>query len=179
MLLFTTMVSFSQKQYSPGTESTQLSLEGKSVKGYKTNFDFGWEEVRRGWWEYARKFGSPLNMKTYYKVTVPSGTTDGNVDMEIFTQTTDGKGGSDFFLGLENEKYKDQALAMLLDFKKNFYIQDLLEQIDEKQKEADDLSTKYRDAVSESEREETLKNIRQLEKDVEGFKEEIKKIEKA
>lgn len=172
-------MTFSQNNYGTKTESTQLSLEGKTLRGYRTNFDYGWEEVRRGWWEYARKFGSPLNMKTYYKVTIPSETTDGNVDLEIFTQTTECKGGTDFFLGLENETYKEQALALLIDFKKSFYINDLVEEIEEKQKLADDLGDEYREMVLESRKQKLLQKINQLEKEVEALKERIKEVERA
>ncbi len=171
-------MGFAQKKYSPKATAAQLSLEGKALKGYTTNFDFGWEEVRRGWWEYARAFGAPLNMKTYYKVTVPSQISDGNVDIEIFTQTTDGNGGSDFFLGVENEKYNEQALAMILDFKKEFYIKDLLERIEDKQEKADDLSDEYRDAALETKKQELLNQIAEIEKEIEGLKAEIKMIEK-
>ncbi len=171
------LVSFSQKKYVPKATAAQLSLEGKALKGYTTNFDFGWEEVRRGWWEYARAFGAPLNMKTYYKVTVPSQVNDGNVDIEIFTQTTDGNGGSDFFLGVENEKYNEQALAMILDFKKEFYINHMVEQIEKKQEKADDLCDEYRDAVLETRKQELLSQITAIEQEIEGLRQRIKTIE--
>lgn len=171
------LVSFSQKKYVPKATSAQLSLEGKTLKGYSTNFDFGREEVRRGWWEYARAFGAPLNMKSYYKVTVPAQVNDGNVDIEIFTQTTDEKGGAEFFLGVENEKYNEQAQAMILDFKKEFYIKALVEQIEEKQQKADDLSAAYRDAVLETRKQELLDQITAKEEEIERLKQEIKKIE--
>ena len=170
-------MSFSQKKYEPKASAAQLSLEGKTLKGYTTNFDFGREDVRRGWWEYAREFGAPLNMKTYYKVTVPSQINDGNVDIVIFTQTTDGNGGSDFFLGVENEKYNEQALAMILDFKKEFYIKDLVERIEEKQEKADDLSDEYRDAVLEGKKQDLLNQITAIEQEIEGLRQRIKTIE--
>lgn len=177
LFLFTLLVSFSQKKFEPKATSAQLSLEGKTLKGYTTNFDFGWEDVRRGWWEYARAFGTPLNMKTYYKVTVPSQINDGNVDIEIFTQTTDGNGGSDFFLGVENEKYDEQARTMILDFKKEFYIKDLVEQIEKKQEKADDLSDEYRDSVLETKKLELLNQISTIEKEIAQLRDRIKAIE--
>lgn len=176
--MFISFSTFGQKSFDTKAAPAQLSLEGKTLNGYKTTFDFGWEKVRRGWWEYAREFSSPLNMKTYYKVTIPSETTDGNVDLVIFTQTTDGNGGTEFFLGLENEKYKKQALTMILDFKKGFYIDDLVEQIEDKQKKADDLSNEYRDAVMETEKQQILNQLNKLEEEIEQLKAEIKSIEK-
>lgn len=171
-------LTFAQKKHSSKASSSQLNLEGKALTGYTTSFDFAREDVRKGWWKFAREFGSPLNMKTYYKVTIPSERTDGNVDLEIFTQTTDGQGGTEFFLGLENKTYKDQALTMILDFKKKFYINDLLEQIETNQAKSEKLSSEYRDAVLESKQQELLKQITDLEKENQRLKEKIKKIEK-
>ncbi len=168
---------FSQKKYDSKAVSAQISLESKTLKGYKTSFDFSWENVRRGWWRYAREFGTPLNMKTYYKVTIPSSTTDGNVDLEIFTQTTDVNGGSEFFLGLENEKYKAQALALILDFKKKYYIDVLVATIDLNLEKADDMGDQYRGAATEKEKQELLKQMTELEKENEQLKEWIKEIE--
>lgn len=171
-------MTFAQKKYSPKAASSQLILEGKSLTGYSTNFDFAREEVRKGWWKFAREFGSPLNMKTYYKVTIPSERTDGNIDLEIFTQTTDGQGGTDFFLGLENKTYKEQARTMLRDFKKKFYINDLLDQIDANQAKSEKLSGEYRNAVLESKQQELLNEITALEEVNQQLREQIKAIEK-
>ncbi len=118
-------------------------------------------------------------MKTYYKVTIPAGSTDGNVDLEIFTQTTDGTGGTDFFLGLESKEYMDQALSMLLDFKKEFYINDLVTQIAANQSKSEKLSAAYRNTVIESEQQEFLNQITELEKLNKQLKEWIKEIEKS
>lgn len=176
--MFACTLTFAQKKYSSKAASSQLSLEGKTLTGYTTSFDFAREDVRKGWWKYARAFGSPLNMKTYYKVTVPADRTDGNVDLEIFTQSTDGTGGTVFFLGLENDTYKDQALSMLLNFKKKFYINDLLDQITNNQIASEKLSSSYRNTVIESEQQDMLKQITDLEKANKKLKEQIKKIEK-
>ena len=142
-----------------------------------TAFDFSREDVRKGWWKYARTFGSPLNMRTYYKVTIPSETTDGNVDLEIYTQTTSREeGGTTFFLGLENKTYEKQALAMILDFKKSFYLEQLVEAIAEKQKKANELSNQYLDSILDDKRKELLTNIAQIEAEIQQLMEEIKVI---
>ena len=177
--MFIFSLTFAQKKYAPDAHSSQLTLEGKALAGYSSAFDFSREEVRKGWWKYAREFGSPLNMKDYYKVTIPSETTDGNVDLEIFTQTTAGEGGTLFFLGLENTKYKEQALTMLQDFKKKFYISDLLSRIDEKLDASFDLSKAYRDEILDDRKKELLRQITQLEKEVEVLKQEIRTIERS
>lgn len=159
--------------------SPQITLEGKTLIGYATQFDFSREEVRKGWWKYAREFGSPLNMQSYYKVTIPSETTNGNVDLEIYTQTTDDVQGVRFFLGLESETYKDQALTMLRDFKKKFYINSLIEEIESNQKESVKLSAEYRNEVLESKQKQLLSQITALEQANELLREQIKAIEKS
>ncbi len=172
-------MTFGQKEYEAKASSSVLTLEGKSLSGYKTSFDFGWEEVRKGWWKYARDFGTPLNMKTYYKVTIPSQTTDGNVNLEIFTQTTELKKGSEFFLGLQNKKYQEQALVMLLDFKKKFYIQYMVDLLNSTLAKADKLSNQYIEAETESEKKEFLEKLNELESSMEQIKERIREIEKS
>ncbi|MEO9483262.1 MAG: hypothetical protein ABJG47_07450 [Ekhidna sp.] len=179
VLLFVFTATFAQKKYSSKATSSQLSLEGKSLTGYVTSFDFAWEDVRKGWWKYAREFGNPLNMKTYYKVTIPSERTDGNVDLVVYTQTSDGKGGADFFLGLSNETYKEQAHSMLLDFKKKFYIEALLNQIEKNQEKSEKIGGEYRDAVTDSRKQELIKEIAALERTNRKLKDRIKKIEKS
>ncbi len=176
--MFVGTFTFAQKKYNNNTSAENLNLEGKALSGYKTAFDFGREEVRKGWWKYAREFGSPLNMKSYYKVTVPSETTDGNVDLEIFTQTTAREGGgTEFFLGLTTEKYKEQALSMILDFKKKFYIMELVSLIAKKQNEAKDLCDEYLDQVLDSKRSQLLDKINEIESEINELREEIKSIE--
>ena len=177
MLLFATGVTLGQTNFNTKTTSTQVSLEGKTISGYKTEFDFGREEVRKGWWKYAREFGSPLNMRTHYKVTIPSETNDGNVDLLIFTQTTAGDGGTTFFLGLENDTYKDQALSLLIDFKKNFYINELLNEIEQKQTEAQSLCKKYEAAILETEKKKLLDKLLKIEEEVERLIGEVRGVE--
>ena len=178
LLLFIGCIVFGQKDYDTKISKTELTLEGKTLKGYTTDFDFDRESVRRGWWSYARGFGTLLNMKTYYKVTLPASSTDGNVDMVIYSQTEASSGGVKFFLGLEDSNYNDQAKNLLLDFKKNFYINDVLASIERKETEAKQLSNAYNDTVVEDERDSILEKITQIKSEIEGLKEAIKTIEK-
>lgn len=177
MFVFT--ATFAQKKYDADVTSPKITLEGKTLIGYATQFDFSREEVRKGWWKYAREFGSPLNMKTYYKVTIPSEGTNGNVDLELYSQTSDDVQGVSFFLGLESDTYRDQALTMLRDFKKKFYISSLIEEIESNQKESITLSSEYRNEVLESKQKELLSQIAALEQANELLREQIKAIEKS
>lgn len=179
MLLFAVISVSAQKKYDTQTTVASRSLEGKSLSGYSTGFDFDKESVRRGWWEFARDFGSPLNMKEYYKVTVPSSVNEGNVDLVIYTQTEAGQSGVVFFLGVEGDNYKEQTKSLLLDFKKDFYIGNLLDRIDEKERRAKSLSSEYADSVIESRKEELLDQLTIIRGEIDVLKEEIRKIEKS
>lgn len=175
--MFAAISVWAQKKYDNQITAASKSLEGKSLSGYSTQFDFDRESVRRGWWEYSREFGSPLNMKTYYKVKIPSTSNEGNVDILIFTQTEAGTSGVVFFLGVESDQFKDQAKSLLQDFKKSFYIDDLLSQINDKQKSAKNLSDEYEDTVLDTKREELLSQITVLKDEIEKLKTEIREIE--
>lgn len=169
---------FAQKEYDTRISKAETTLEGKTLKGYRTHFDYEREEVRRGWWEYAREFGTLLNMKTYYKATLPSTTTDGNVDVIIYAETAPSESGVTFFLGLAEKKYNEQAKNLLLDFKKTFYIERLLDAIKAKERELKKLSDAYRDTVLDDEQQVILGEITLKKATIESLKEEIRKIER-
>lgn len=177
VLLFAVFVTYGQKNYDSKAKATTRSLEGKTLSGYVSTFEFNREEVRKGWWSYAREFGTPLDMRDYYKVTIPSETTDGNVDLEVFTQTVEEGKGVAFFLGVENSKYEEQAKLMLLDFKKMYYIQELVTEIEERQEVADQLGKSYKKNGSKKERQQILRKVKTLEEEMEALKSRIKEIE--
>ena len=155
---------------------TSLDLESKSVVGFGTEFDFTKEQVRRGWWKYARQFGNPSDMRTYYEVTIPADATDGNVNLVIYTQTLV-EGKTIFKLGLKEEKYKSQAKELMRVFKKDFYIQFYLEQLKTKELEAQKFSSQYESAVGEEEKSAALILLDAKRDEIEFLKEEIRKIE--
>lgn len=178
LLLFASGALFAQKKYDTKTESSSKSLEGKSLSGFTTVFGYDRADVRKAWWKYARAFGTPLDMRSYYKVTIPSESTDGNVDLELFTQSSGEGKVATFFLGVENSKYKEQAKLLLLDFKKMFYIQQVVNEIEGKQAEADELGKAYKKNAAKKERQKVLRKTKELEKQIEELKRQIKEIER-
>lgn len=133
-----------QGQFNAKVEQVSININGERRVGYKTVFDFSREEVRHSWWKYAKRFGRPINMKSYYKVIVPSSETDGNVDIEIIAQTSETTKGSIFFLGLENEAYKEQVKGILIDFKKDLYVKGLIREIKSIENKCSELAENYR-----------------------------------
>lgn len=178
LFLFIFQQAKGQDSFDLNTEKVSRTLEGKTLQGYTTNVAFSREEVRRGWWEYARTFGAPLNMKEYYKIKIPSETNDGNVDLWIFTQSgeSDGKGTA-FFLGIENDQYLSQAHTMIRDFKRTFYIKQLTKQMDECITKTQALSKSYEKAILDTRKKELLNKIVALEAEVGVLKERVKKVE--
>jgi hypothetical protein len=166
-----------QKAFDLEVKDTSLNLDGKSVVGYLTEFDFTREEVRKGWWKYARQFGSPLDMRTYYLVKISSETTDGNVDLSIYSQALEEGGKAFFKLGVEEEKYKVQVEELIKVFKKDFYIKFYLAELSLKEVEAEKYSGQFASAVLGEEKSEALNALNLLREEIEWLKEEIRKVE--
>lgn len=178
MFLFVLTAATGQKKYDQKVQPSTLTLEGISINGHKTNFDFDREYVRKGWWAYARKFGSPLNMKDYYKVTIPASQSDGNVDMTIYTQTVKDANGVSFFLGVADKALSKQATELLLDFKKHFYIHHYLDEMEQLTDEANALSKDYRKAILDTKKRRLLDQLSQIKYEIEGLIDEVRKVEK-
>ena len=174
--LFSSTLTYGQGTYTNSIQESATTLEEKAIGGYVTDFDFSREQLRRGWWEYSRKFGSPINMKTYYKVKIPSDYTDGDVDLLIYTKTEAADQGVTFFLGVAETEFREQAKNLLIDFKRDFYIKSLIRKVESKQKEAIQLSESYHANPVFDERTKILSRLLEMEKSIETLKEEIKEI---
>lgn len=165
-----------QKKFNLQVKGIQIDLNGKMLTGYSSEFDFSREEVRMGWWKYARTFGNPLDMRTYYQVKIPSETTDGNVDLTMYALTIEENGIVNFKLGIEDKKYKVQVEEMMKVFKKDFYIQFYIDELKIIELEAEDLSNKYERAIDE-EKDEILNSLNIKKLEMERLKVEIRKVE--
>ncbi|MEP1095045.1 MAG: hypothetical protein ABJG78_08030, partial [Cyclobacteriaceae bacterium] len=113
IILFGFLQVTGQKRFDLAIKSTSIDLDEKGLAGFGSEFDFTRDEVRKGWWKYARQFGNPLDMRTYYEVTIPAAASDGNVDLLVFAQTIEEGGKTLFKIGLKEEKYKSQAKELL------------------------------------------------------------------
>ncbi|MCP4460033.1 MAG: hypothetical protein GY816_18720 [Cytophagales bacterium] len=166
------LVLFSLRIYSQSFDkkitSDNLKLPNKEVAGYSTSFDFSQEKVLLGWWKYAKKFALPKNMRTHYEVTIPA--TENARSVVIFTQASGETKPTTFKLGIktgdmskeEKQKYSKQAKAMLLDFKRWYYLRNYEEQLERLEKDlpsADSMNWAVWMEFVEK-REEILKKIR-------------------
>lgn len=164
-----------QKKFNPGIEDIAFILDNKTLTGYSTVFDFRREEVRRGWWKYARQFSHPLNMRTFYQMKIPSEVNEGNVDLFIFTQIVDEGGATIFKIGQEDGKYLSQVRHMLREFKRNFYIAHYLDELALLALEAELLSNEY-ERAPESHKEELLGKMQKRQDKTEEIWINIKKV---
>lgn len=177
LFVFTSVIS--QKKFNSSFEKTSFVIDGKTLTGYKTPFDFTREQVRKGWWKYSREFGNPLDMRKYYKVVIPASSNEGNVDVMIYAVTTEvNNKACSFFLGVKNQKYESQAVKLAKDFKKQFYIDFYLEKIERKQKEAEGLSEEYDGKKGRRKKKSILDALNEKRAEVDQLKELIKGIER-
>ncbi len=166
-----------QKKFDLSVNGIIFNIDGKKLVGYESSFDFTKEEVRKGWWRYVRSFGSPVDMRTYYLVKIPAQSTDGNVDLNIYAQTTGEKGPAKFKIGIEDKKYKVQVEELIKVFKKDFYIQYYLAKLKVKEEEAERIANDYASTSIDTEKEKLLTALNKKKEQVDWLKEEIRKIE--
>ncbi|MBC6399441.1 MAG: hypothetical protein GDA37_00195 [Ekhidna sp.] len=176
LFLFCAFMVNAQLTYESSLTEKSENLEGRSLNGYSTVFDFSREEVRRGWWEYAKKFSNPVNMKTYYRVNIPSDHTDGNVDLMLYSKTEVSDSGVGFFLGIEENAFNSQIKNLILDFKRAFYIKKILEKIKEKEIEATRMSRDYVSTILSDERVIVLDSLSKVISSIDSLRNEIKGV---
>lgn len=181
----TTFYSFSQKFY-PEITSERYTIAGSSRQGYSTLFDFEARTVRKGWWKFSKQFARPLNMKSYYQVTIPREMNNGNVDLILLSKSMKAGNYSKFFICLEDEQIaasdatalRKQVLQLLQQFKQTFYLERLEKELAKAEAKAARESKKA-DRTSGSGREKALQELTSLEMELDRIKAEIKLIYQA
>jgi|GEM_PF-1304124 len=174
------------QDFSAQINPDKLTIDGKARDGISTSFDFPAKEVERGWWRYSREFGRPLNMRGYYKVTVPSEVNSGNVDIILLSKTLGSKTGCKFFVALDQENvpktkvaaYNAQIKTILQDFKKAYYIEELGEILGKAEKKAATASKKVSKSNGNG-KEKALHELTSYQKQIETIKSQLKIIYQA
>ena len=155
-----------------------VEINGKLIDAFMTNLDFNEKIVKKGFWKYCKSFAHPLNQKKYYEVTIPSSENEGTVDLVIFAQSVSNDNSTDFYLAFDSRNipsnqvssYTSQTRLLLIDFKRDFYINHFQTIIDKKTNEARKMSKRYEKLLkSEKEDPEThklLEDIKLLQSDI-------------
>jgi len=164
LFLFSSTLSFSQKKFDLKISEENRSIMGNKTSGFTSYFDFTRDEVRKEWWRFAKQFGNPLDMRDYYQVKIPANINDGNIDMLVFTQSTEEDSGTDFFIGIEKQDYLEQIKYLLIAFKKRLYLNHYLSEIALVELKIEELSIAYSDQRLPSTLEEIIKHQNQIEK---------------
>lgn len=183
VMLFFCTLSAQGQSFDPTINPTHWTIDGEVRAGFSTDFSFSAKDVERGWWRYSKAFGRLLNMKTYYRVTIPSEANQGNVDVELLAKVLRSKDGSTFFLtvngkSLPQSKQKDylnQVNAIIKDFKKSFYLDILEEQLEKEEKKAKRMSKKV-DRASGRAKERALNALTAQEEKLDYLRKKIKTI---
>lgn len=179
LIFFRSSPGFCQNiNFDPTISEERMTIEGVARKGFSTRFDHPANMVEKSWWRYSRNFGRPLNMKSYYQVTIPSSENSGTVDIVLYSKALSSKSGSKFFLTIQDDHvpadrkpiYMDQVELILQDFKKHFYISLLEEELEAAEKRAKKLSK----AVDKGEKD--MKALMQEEQKLDALREELKAI---
>ena len=147
LLLFLIFFSFGFVQaqnFSPIIQKDKITVDSKVRTGVSTSFDAPAKDVERGWWKYSRQFGRPLNMRGYYKVTIPATLNEGTVDLELLSKTLKNKTGSRFYLSLNTtnipaekvSNYTAEVKKILQNFKRSYYIDWIEENLENQAKKA-------------------------------------------
>lgn len=174
------------QSFDPTINATHWTVDGEVRQGFSTDFGFSAKDVEKGWWRFSRKFGRPLNMKTYCRVTIPGETNQGNVDIELLSKTLTNKEGSTFFLTVnertipetKKENYLNQVKIMLQDFKKSYYLSVLEDQLKKEEKKAKKLSKKV-DRAGKKGKDRALNALTEQEKKLDIIRQRVKTIYKA
>lgn len=166
--------------------ATHWTVKGEAMQGFSSDFDFSAKVVEKGWWRYSRTFGRPLNMKSYYSVTIPSEENQGNVDIELLARVVPGKAGSTFFLTVNSQSvpesklqdYLGQVRMILQEFKRDFYLRHLQDQLRKEEKKAKKLSKKV-DRSGNRTKEKALQALMVQEQKLAELRQRIKAVYQA
>ena len=132
-------------QYDLTVTPTQKNLESISYDGYITTFLETEEDVSKAFWKYCKKFASVTNNRTHRLIKIPSA--DKTLAPIILIEKTEGKTeSSEIFLAVYDQTdntFKKQVKKLLLDFKVDFYVDGIENQIVSSEEKLADLTSSY------------------------------------
>ncbi len=140
LLIFSSAGLYAQS-YDTKIEEARLTIESSLYPGFKTFLDFDYEEVRKGWWKFARDFGKPVNMRKYYETTLIH---EEMANVKLISKSLKYGRGCMFYLTLKNEevpaglekKYLNQVKTLLFEFKQEYYLSFLQDELKTLEKQA-------------------------------------------
>lgn len=168
--------------YSPDYARAKVEIADSQLSGYTTRFDVEEKMVRRGLWQYSKSFAKLDNLKQYYVINIPASENEGNMDVVLFAKTLPNESETEFSLVLDREglpeneigKFEKQTEALLVDFKKHFYVELYQDKIDDLTKKSSKAGKRY-ERMLRKEKDETesvglLNEIQSLEKQIQAIR---------
>lgn len=185
LILFSSGSMYAQDFY-PEISNERYTIEGTSRQGFSSIFAYSIKDLEKGWWKYSRQFGHPLNMKDYYKVSVPSDSRSERVAIVLLSKTIKSNQGSKFFLtfereGLPKEKlagFNEQVNTILENFKQTFYLERITELLEKQELKTKKWSKKV-DKARGGNKKRALDELKLLESEIDQLKMTIKEVYEA
>jgi hypothetical protein len=135
------------------TNITKITTQFGSVEApsYSTHFDFGSDNVMKGFWKFSKAYGYAVSFKNYYELTIQPDKSESNTVVKIMGKAEDVSGSCRFYLAVKKEAMPDDVYEelnktmkpMLLKFKLDFYIEQIDKQITSTTKQAVRISKQY------------------------------------
>lgn len=171
------------QQFTPNIYEETLTVAGAARAGYITDFPFSAKEIEKEWWRFAKEFGRPLNMRSYYETTIPSEINSGTVDVILLSKTLRKGSGSQFFLSLKADKlpkdkkdeYFNQVKQIIQNFKQSIYLDKLETGLAKLETKAARASKRVEKADGRQ-RAKRIGELEQLREEIQEYKSLIKSI---
>lgn len=153
----------------PDLKATRIQAEinGQNYLCYASNFDFQEKEVTRAFWKYSKSYGSLTNYRSHAVLTISPSVNDGNVAVLIPLKIETTPTGSTVYLAVEKgnmpddifENYQKETKNLLLNFKRQFYLDQMDLQIDATAKQAARKSKQYEKAKKKAKEPEKVAGL--------------------
>jgi len=143
ILYFLSGIAYSQNLKK--TESITLTIGENNLKGSAINVDFDKDATFKAWWKYSRKFSRTQTQKDYVMHTIPAvegESTESVIFYSRVEKVNDSSSKLNAVLGdngmnsNDYAKYEGQIKKLLIDFRLNFYTNNLQQKITEIEKKA-------------------------------------------
>jgi DNA-directed RNA polymerase subunit F len=184
--MFFSLYEIKAQNFIESIASDKLTIESVAYKAYSTAFDASAKTIEKAWWRHIREFGRPLNMRSYYIITIPAELNDGTVATELFSRVLATKTGSRFYLALNTKDipaekvagYNKEIESIIQTFKKSYYITLFENQLAKEEKQAVRTSKKVSKAKGKQ-REKALEELEQIDANKEAIQVKLKEVYKA
>ena len=116
------------RQISSGT----VDVDGESIKGYQTHFDFNADRVEKGLWKFSHAFAKTTDLRTHHEISIPVEKSNQSIQLVAQVVNLDGKSCL-FKLSAKDsspEQVRSQLKDFIVQFKRYFYLEYYQQEID-------------------------------------------------